>query len=156
MTQLSLNIEEDWFSVDLETKLNKKIDILQSLVYQQLDLINKLSEEINTLKCEVISIKTMEPHEKMLESLSEEIKILKGELHSTQNKSASQNDHTHQLLEELKILKQRELNLMLRERIPTPFVSANQLLSLPNPFLMNTLRFHKRNKDTDTNTDTVL
>lgn len=144
MTQLSLNIEEDWFSVDLETKLNKKIDILQSLVYQQLDLINKLSEEINTLKCEVISIK----------SLSEEIKILKGELHSTQHKSASQNDHTHQLLEELKILKQRELNLMLRERIPTPFVSANQLLSLPNPFLMNTLRFHKRNKDT--NTDTVL
>jgi len=68
-------VEEEWFSLDLESKLNKKIDTLQSLVHQQ-------------------------------------------------------NDRTHQLLEELKLIKQRELNMMLREKIPVPFFSTKS--SFPN------------------------
>ena len=94
MSLSNLNVEDDWFAVDLESKLNKKIDTLQTLVNQQSEMIKLLSEEI---------------------------KQLKSELHSTRHLSASQNDRTHQLLEELKVLKQRELNLALREKIPIPF-----------------------------------
>ena len=94
MSLSNLNVEDDWFAVDLESKLNKKIDTLQTLVNQQSEMIQQLSSNINQLK---------------------------SELHSTRHLSASQNDRTHQLLEELKVLKQRELNLALREKIPIPF-----------------------------------
>lgn len=162
MSNLIVNIEEEWFTVNLEAKLNKKIDILQTLVHQQLGLIQKLFEEIKQLKKDLhvspqtddaislTMIKKLSEEIKELrgevqstrakphfESLSEEIKELKGELHSTQNISATQNDRIHQLLEELKVLKQRELNMMLREKKPTPFVSENQLSLFPNLFSQN-------------------
>jgi DNA gyrase/topoisomerase IV subunit A len=94
MSISNLTIEEDWFALDLESKLNKKIDVLQTVVNQQSEMIKLLSEEIRQLK---------------------------SELHSTRHLSVSQNDRTHQLLEELKVLKQRELNIALREKIPIPF-----------------------------------
>jgi hypothetical protein len=105
------NQDDEWFSLELENKLNKKIDSLQALVHQQTALI---------------------------ESLSSEIKQLKGELHFVQHSStcqhlSSQNDRTHQLLEELKIIKQREVNLMLREKIPIPFFPSNSS-PIPTPF----------------------
>lgn len=99
MSQPPINVEDDWFSIDLESKMNRKIDILQTLVHEQM---------------------------KMIQTLSEEIKILKGELHSTHHLSSSQNNRTHELLEELKIIKLRELNIMLREKIPVPFVQTQQ------------------------------
>ena len=91
------NVDDEWFSLDLESKINKKIDSLQDLVHQQT-----------------------------------------GELHFVQHASAcqhlsSQNDRTHQLLEELKIIKQREVNLMLREKIPIPFFPSNSS-PIPTPF----------------------
>lgn len=89
-------MDEDWCSVDIESKINKKIDGLQSLVFQQYQLIQSLSTEISHLK---------------------------QELHSAKNHSHSQNDRTHQLLEELKVMKQRELNLALRSHIPVPFTT---------------------------------
>ena len=104
-------MDEDWFSLELESKLNKKIDSLQEIVHQQSHLIA---------------------------SLSSEIKQLKGELQFVQHSTAcqhlsSQNDRTHQLLEELKILKQREVNMMLREKIPIPFFSTHSS-TIPTPF----------------------
>ena len=190
MTNLSVNVEEDWFSINIETKIHRKIDILQTLVKEQLGLIQnlfeeikilkkqlynnsqsddivhltmiqRLSEEIKNLKGEVFSTKANDSYEKMFEVLSEEIKELKGELYSTHHKSTSQNDRIHQLLEELKILKQRELNMMLREKKPTPFVSANQMLLFANPFVnamslnamsLNTMNIHKKTKDNNTET----
>jgi methyl-accepting chemotaxis protein len=122
-------VEEDWFAVDLESKLNKKIDTLQTLVNQQSEMIQQLSSDINQLKSELHSTRhhselqnnhTYQQSE-ILQHVSNEIKQLKSELHSTRHLSASQNDRTHQLLEELKVLKQRELNLALREKIPIPF-----------------------------------
>jgi septal ring factor EnvC (AmiA/AmiB activator) len=103
--------EDDWFPLEVETKLNKKIDALQTLVHQQSEII---------------------------EALSSEIKQLKGEMHFVQHAAtcqhlSSQNDRTHQLLEELKVLKQREINMMLREKIPVPFYST-QSSPIPNPF----------------------
>ena len=103
--------DEEWFTLELETKLNKKIDSLQTLVHQQMSII---------------------------ETLSSEIKQLKGELQFVQHSTAcqhlsSQNDRTHQLLEELKILREREINIMLREKIPIPFYST-QSSPIPTPF----------------------
>ena len=122
-------VEEDWFAVDLESKLNKKIDTLQIHVNQQSELIQQLSNEIKQLKSDFHSTRhhsesqnnrTYQQSE-ILQHVSNEITQLKSELHSTRHLSASQNDRTHQLLEELKVLKQRELNLALREKIPIPF-----------------------------------
>ncbi len=129
MSLSTVNVEEDWFTVDLESKLNKKIDILQTLVNQQSEIIMSLSEEIKNLKSELHSTRhhSESQHDRtyqqseILQHVSEEIKLLKSELHSTRHLSASQNDRTHQLLEELKVLKQRELNIALREKIPVPF-----------------------------------
>jgi len=114
-------VEEDWFSIDVESKLNRKIDSLQTVVQQQSDLIQTLSAEIKQLKqlirppCEHLS---------------------------------SQTDRTQQLLEELKLIKQRELNMMLREKIPVPFFStkssfpqqAAAVPSLPSPLFLAQLQ----------------
>jgi hypothetical protein len=93
------SVDDDWFSIDLESKMNRKIDTLQTLVHEQM---------------------------KMIQSLSEEIKVLKGELHSTHHQSSTQNSRTHELLDELKVIKLRELNIMLREKIPVPFMQTQQ------------------------------
>ena len=99
MSKPAINVDDEWFSIDLESKMNKKIDTLQTLVHEQM---------------------------KMIQTLSEEIKVLKGELHSTHHHSSTQNDRTHELLEELKVIKQRELNIALREKIPVPFLQTQQ------------------------------
>ena len=95
-------MDEEWFALDLESKLNKKIDSLQTLVHQQNQLIHSLSAEIKQMKQDIGSTHHRSPCEHL----------------------SSQNDRTHQLLEELKVIKQRELNMMLREKIPVPFFST--------------------------------
>ena len=91
---MNVQLQDGWFSVDNESKMNDKIDRLQILVNEQSTIIQQLSEEIS---------------------------VLKREIHSTHHQASTQNDRTHTLLEELKVLKQRELNMMIREKIPTPF-----------------------------------
>ena len=71
-------IEEEWFALDLESKLNKKIDALQALVHEQSVLIHTLSSEIKTLKGEII----LQHHPSTCQHLS------------------SQNDRVQELLEE--------------------------------------------------------
>ena len=90
-------LDDDWCSVDIESRLNKKIDALRELVHQQ---------------------------HLMIHTLSTEIKHLQTELHSAKTQTHSQNDRTHQLLEELKVIKQRELNLALRSHMPVPFTTG--------------------------------
>ena len=104
-------IEDDWFSLDLESKLNKKIDSLQTLVHLQNESIQHLSAEIKQLKKDLDSTHHRSPCEHL----------------------SSQNDRTHQLLEELKLIKQRELNMMLREKIPVPFFSTKSSFSPLTP-----------------------
>jgi DNA gyrase/topoisomerase IV subunit A len=98
-------MEEDWFNVTAESKLNKKIDALQTIVEEQSKLIQQMSEQIKQLKTE----------------------------HQMAHHISSQNDRTHQLLEELKVIKQRELNMMLREKIPAPFYPLQSSV-IPTPF----------------------
>jgi septal ring factor EnvC (AmiA/AmiB activator) len=103
------SMDDEWFSVNLESKMNQKIDALQALVHEQM---------------------------KMIQTLSDEIKVLKWELHSTHHQSTTQNDRTYALLEELTVIKQRELNIMLREKIPVPFVQTSLCSrSLSQPLL---------------------
>lgn len=90
----ALMVDEEWYTVDVETRLNKKIDALQTLIQQQSELIQQLTAELTALKTDLTQSKTV---------------------------THSQNDRTHQLLEELHILKQRELNRALRSHLPTPF-----------------------------------
>jgi DNA gyrase/topoisomerase IV subunit A len=120
---MSASNEEEWVSLDLESKLNKKIDSLQTLVHQQNELIQTLSAEIKHMKKEFDSTHHRSPCEHL----------------------SSQNDRTHQLLEELKLIKQRELNMMLREKIPVPFFSTKSSFphqnaitvpSLPSPLFL--------------------
>ena len=101
-------IEEEWFALDLESKLNKKMDALQALVHEQSILIHTLSSEI---------------------------KMLKGELQIRPStcQHVSQNDRVQELLEELKVIKLREINIMLREKKPIPFYST-QSSPIPTPF----------------------
>ena len=102
-------VEEEWFALDLESKLNKKIDALQTLVHEESVLIHTLSSEIKTLKSE------LHIHPSTCQHLS------------------SQNDRVQELLEELKIIKLREINIMLREKKPIPFYST-QSSPIPTPF----------------------
>uniref|UniRef100_A0A6C0KTT9 Uncharacterized protein n=1 Tax=viral metagenome TaxID=1070528 RepID=A0A6C0KTT9_9ZZZZ len=104
-------VEEEWFALDLESKLNKKIDALQSLVHEQSVLIHTLSSEIKTLKGELL----LQHHPSTCQHLS------------------SQNDRVQELLEELKVIKQREINIMIREKKPIPFYSS-QCYPIPTPF----------------------
>ena len=114
-------VEDEWFALDIESKLNKKIDSLQTLIYQQNELIQSLSAEIKKMKQDLDTTHHRSPCEHL----------------------SSQNDRTHQLLEELKLIKQRELNMMLREKIPVPFFSTKSsqqnpitIPSLPSPLFL--------------------
>lgn len=115
MSNPSINVDDEWFSIDLESKMNKKIDTLQTLVHEQM---------------------------KMIQTLSDEIQTLKGELHSTHHLSSTQNNRTHELLEELKVIKQRELNIALREKIPVPFMQTQT--APPSSFPLTKALFSKK------------
>ena len=109
--------EDEWCAIDLESKLNKKIDALQIILQQQHHLIQILSQEMKDLKEELHRTHQTASHDLSL-----------------------RHDRTHELLEELKILKQRELNMMLREKIPIPFMSDRTLIGLgafPKPTLLS-------------------
>lgn len=108
--------EEDWCTIDMESKMNKKIDELHQMIHL----------------------------------LATEITTLKQELHSAKNQTHSQNDRTHQLLEELKIMKQRELNMALRTHLPVPFttlstpvIQAQQLSKLRSPLFKGQVFDHQ-------------
>ena len=107
-------INEEWFNLEQSTEQiektekteqieqkveqanKKKIDALTALVHQQAGQIALLSDEIKQLKKEIYSAPFY-------------------------HQSATQTDRMHDLLEELKVIKERELNMMLREKIPVPF-----------------------------------
>jgi ABC-type glutathione transport system ATPase component len=95
--------DDDWCAIDLENKLNKKIDALQNVVQQQHDLLQQMSSSIQTLKEEL------------------------HRTHQTSSHLSQRHDRTHELLEELKIMKHRELNMALREKVAVPFCSEKHL-----------------------------
>ena len=99
-------INDEWFTITKEDTYTKQIEALTIIVHQQAGQIALLSDEIKQIKKEIYSTPFCQH-------------------------VASQNDRTHELLEELTILKQRELNIMLREKIPVPFTSFTSLSTVP-------------------------
>lgn len=93
--------DDEWY--DIESKLNKKIDTLQNVVQQQHDLLQQMSTSIQTLKEEL------------------------HRTHQTSSHLSQRHDRTHELLEELKIMKHRELNMAIREKVAVPFCSEKHL-----------------------------
>ena len=79
------------------------MDDVEHLLHQNIKLIQQ------TLYVEISSIK------QSTEQLQEEIKLLKR--HNTI-------PSRQELIEELRIIQQRELNLMIREKRATPFISS--------------------------------
>ena len=96
--------DDEWCAIDIESKLNKKIDTLQNVVQQQHALLQQMSSSIQTLKEEL------------------------HRTHQTSSHLSQRHDRTHELLEELKIMKHRELNMAIREKVAVPFCSEKNLL----------------------------
>ncbi len=84
--------------------VNQRMDRLERLVHHQNEIIRGLGSELQTLQ--------------------KEVQELKGELHST-----SRTSMTH-LLEELKWIKERELNYALRRHQPIPFFDSRNLMQM--------------------------
>ena len=95
--------EEEWCAIDIESKLNKKIDTLQNVVQQQHELLQQMSTSI--------------------QSLTEQLH----RTHQSSSHLSQRHDRTHELLEELKIMKHRELNMALREKVAVPFCSERHI-----------------------------
>ena len=95
--------DDEWCAIDIESKLNKKIDTLQNVVQQQHALLQQMSSSIQTLKEEL------------------------HRTHQTSSHLSQRHDRTHELLEELKIMKHRELNMAIREKVAVPFCSERHL-----------------------------
>jgi predicted nucleic acid-binding OB-fold protein len=117
------NINEEWFNLEQSTEQFEQNKLTE--IEQKVELTNKKKiEALNAL---------VNQQAGQIALLSDEIKQLKKEIYSSPfyNQSATQTTRTHELLEELKVIKQRELNIMLREKIPVPFTSFTSLSYLP-------------------------
>ena len=119
-----MSVIEDWYSLDsmeesgkkLQTQLDcqgKQIQDLTSQLSSQSKEIEDLKRIVQQLSSELISQLSVQ------QQLSKEVSFLKQNTHIK---------HTNELLEELKILKQRELNLLIREKIPTPFSASTDTI----------------------------
>jgi hypothetical protein len=104
-------INEEWFNLEQSTEQIEKTEQIEQKV-----------EQANKKKIEALTA-LVHQQAGQITMLSDEIKQLKKEIYSAPfyHQSVTQTDRTHHLLEELKVIKERELNMMLREKIPVPF-----------------------------------
>ena len=110
------HVVDEWYALDVEPKLHLKIDQLQQIIEQQSEMLKLLSSEIQVLKSQVQTSHAL--HAQLHERHAEQL-----ETHTRRN------DRMTELLEELKVLKQRELNMLIREKIPCPFVPMPSLFA---------------------------
>lgn len=107
-----MSIIEDWYALDGESK---RVEELQTKV-------ERCSVDIQELKGAITQlVDELRAQQSSQALLLEEIKILRT--------ASSESDHLKQtkiLLEELKVMKQREMNLLLREKIPFPFFASTE------------------------------
>jgi len=114
---MNISIDDDWFTISLESKLNKRMDDIEQLLHQNMKQLQVVQEEIKTLQQTIrLELDSIKQSTERIQSLSEEIGLLK---HSHDTIPSRQ-----ELIEELRMIQQRELNLMLREKRATPFISS--------------------------------
>jgi chromosome segregation ATPase len=121
---------EDWYSLDA-TPIEKKLE----------EKLSKVESDYNDLKAVSAEMASrLEQSEKRVRELTESLSKVVEELRSQQTTQSLLLEevrllrthegvkHTNDLLEEIRVLKQRELNLLLREKIPIPFFSSTETL----------------------------
>lgn len=107
MNEEPIGVFEEWYSIDIEHR-------------SACELYQQLSQEVKSNQQFLVAIqKELTLQHQSIEHLSEEIKGLRNELHLYL--PATKKDRMVELLEELRVIKERELNLMIREKIPVPF-----------------------------------
>ena len=114
---MNISIDDDWFTISLESKLNKRMDDVEQLLHQNMKQLQVVQEEMKMLQQTIrLELDSIKQSTERIQSLSEEIGLLK---HSHDTIPSRQ-----ELIEELRMIQQRELNLMLREKRATPFISS--------------------------------
>jgi septal ring factor EnvC (AmiA/AmiB activator) len=110
MNEEPIRVFEEWCSIDIENRSTERL----------FELYQQLSQEVqsNQRKLEEIQAE-LARQTQSIERLAEEIKGLRNELHLYP--VSSNKERMVELLEELRVIKERELNLMIREKIPVPF-----------------------------------
>lgn len=126
----SIESIKEWIEKDIRTqekeakqvksvdKVNQRMDWLERLIHHQNEIIRGLGEEVRVLMMTTGALKTE------LQGLRAEIQMLQGELHSTSHTSMTR------LLEELKQIKERELNYALRRHQPIPFFDSRNMIRM--------------------------
>lgn len=125
------NLIEEWCTVSIDHHYTEQINSLYHM-YKELEKsmshVREMTLEVRQIQDEMKkaqeemkdSIKTQTD---MIEEISDHIQALRNEF-NVYHSTSSHKDRTIELLEELRVLKQRELNLMIREKIPCPFLPA--------------------------------
>jgi septation ring formation regulator EzrA len=127
-----MSIIEDWYSLNgteegKVEELQKKVDGF-SLEIQELK--GTITQLVDELRAQQASQRILLEELKQLRSASESTEHLKKSILEELKgmRSTSDIQQTRDLLEELKVMKQRELNLLLREKIPVPFFASTETL----------------------------
>lgn len=110
MNEESIRVFEEWCSIDIEHGTSEHL----------FQLYQKLTKEVQTNHQKLIEIQEeLSRQSHSIDRLTDEIKGLRNELHLYP--SSTNKERMIELLEELRVIKERELNLMIREKIPVPF-----------------------------------
>jgi Skp family chaperone for outer membrane proteins len=118
-----MSIIEDWYSLEESDSRKAMLESLQKKVEEQSAEIQKQSTEIQDLRTTITSlVDQLKSTKETQQLLLEELKLIR---HTDYTEKTNR---TNELLEELKIIKQRELNLLLREKIPIPFFASTEAL----------------------------
>lgn len=100
-------IDEDWYSFD--TKLLRQMDVITE---KQDEIVSKLN------------------------NLESKVQIILTKLEARENKPSKDYGMIADSLQELKVLKEREINLLIREKIPFPFMFSKPIVTTPNSFMI--------------------
>ena len=117
-------IDEDWYSID--TKILRQ---MEAITEKQDEIISACStlENINKKQDEMTS---------KLNNLENKVQMIVTKLEARENKPSKDYKAIADLLQELKVIKEREINVLLREKIPFPFMFSKPIVTTPNSFMI--------------------
>ena len=120
-------IDEDWYSFD--TKLLRQMEVISE---KQDIIITKMAQLEDKEKHE----EKQEEMLKKINNLEHKVQIILTKLETGVNKQAKDDNTISDLLQELKVIKEREINVLLREKIPFPFMFSKPMATTPNSFMI--------------------
>ena len=112
-------VDEEWYTVDND-KLLKQFLVKLDTIERSIQSVSQRVEELHQ-KIEI---------DKVVQRIEQ--------LHQKIDSETKDNKTISNLLEELRVIKEREINALLREHIPFPFLLKNNVLSpMRRPFNSN-------------------